>query len=103
MERAFLFLLIALTVLEAIWIGYVLPGRLSGTMVLVAPMLMSIPFVASGTGRARFGAAMLTLPYFVHAVTEFAVGRSLLGLTISGVCLALYATLVLAGRRQRRD
>lgn len=96
--RWFLAVLVLLIGVEAAWLGLVLPQRLSAAMVLVAPLLVTLPFVVSGGHRARLVACLLALPYFIHAVTEFAVGGSLFGLAAAGLCLALFAALILARR-----
>lgn len=100
MKGVFIAIFVALIGVEGWWLTWLTYGRIGAALFLLIPLLVCLPWVISGGHRARLTGALVSLPYLVHGITEAAAAAPprAAAYAVTGLCLALYAALILARR-----
>lgn len=102
MKGLFIAMFVALIGVEGWWLTWLTYGRIGAALFLLIPLLVCLPWVISGRHKARLVGCMVSLPYLVHGITEATASDQprFAAIVVSGLCLGLYAGLILARRAE---
>ena len=94
---------ITLVLLQWFWHGWYQPN-LAFALLLSAPLIVPLPWLFKGSLRAAVSLFFVSLIHFLHGITEAFVTPEVRALALfeTGLCLILYAALVMWTAARRR-
>jgi len=102
MKWLFVALFVALIGVEGWWLTWLTYGRIGAALFLLIPLLVCLPWVISGRPKSRLIASLVSLPYLVPGITEVSAADQpgVAAIVVSGLCMGLYAALILSRRAE---
>lgn len=103
-NSAIRFILVAALLTLAAAVAYQARAHYLLITLSILPLLIALPFLAMGQPRARAAAALLTIGYFIHGVTELVAAASKTAPAIEvAACTVLFVMAIVANVRERQS